>query len=94
MKMNETALKLVKARIGISTDVRDFYLDKIIDSIMTELRDTHKLSIDVENTHHLMFIVDWADWRYHNRYDQDRVPRHLQYRLHNLIINNVVDADG
>lgn len=92
--MDEQALKLVKARIGISTDVRDSYLSEIVKSVIAELEDTNGLSLDEDNSYHLMFVVDWATWRYLNRDQPEGMPRHLQYRLHNMIISNLGDKDA
>lgn len=86
---NETILNLVKARIGLRTEVRDEYLTHIISGIIEELEDIQGLSLDAENTYHLMFVVDYADWRYSNRDNHKGMPRHLQFRLHNMIIANV-----
>lgn len=86
---NETILNLVKARIGLRTEVRDEYLTHIISGIIEELEDIQGLSLDAENTYHLMFVVDYADWRYSNRDNHKGMPRHLQFRLHNMIISNV-----
>jgi len=85
----ETVLNLVKARIGLRTEVRDEYLTHIISGIIEELEDIQGLSLDAENTYHLMFVVDYADWRYSNRDNHKGMPRHLQFRLHNMIIANV-----
>ena len=85
----ETILNLVKARIGLRTEVRDEYLTHIISGIIEELEDIQGLSLDAENTYHLMFVVDYADWRYSNRDNHKGMPRHLQFRLHNMIIANV-----
>lgn len=87
--MIETALELTKARIGISTNVRDTYLKEIVKSIVTELKDNNNIKLDETNSYHLMFVVDWATWRYLNRDHQEGMPRHLQYRLHNMVISNL-----
>jgi hypothetical protein len=86
--MEGTALQLVKARLGISSTVRDFYIIAIIEGIMTELLEEKGLSLKEDNSYHLMFIVDFATWRYQNRDSTDGMPRHLQYRLHNLMIKS------
>lgn len=87
--MSKQALELVKARIGISTTVRDTYLKAIINGIIKELEDEKGINLDLENNDaHLMFVVDYADWRYNNRDESGAVPRHLQFRLHNLMIHN------
>jgi hypothetical protein len=86
--MDSTAvLSLVKARLGISTAVRDTYLTAIIDGVLKELEDERGLVLDGANSYHLMFVVDYATWRYQSRDSNTGMPRDLQYRLHNLMIH-------
>lgn len=87
--MKKTALQLTKARIGLSTKVRDEYLEYIIDSVITELESMNGLHLKEDDLFHLMFVVDFADWRYSNRDSEKGMPRHLQYRLHNMILKGV-----
>ena len=82
-----TVLDLVKARLGITTAVRDTYLTAIINGIIKELEDEKGLALDGANPYHLMFVVDFATWRYQNRGESGAMPRHLQFRLHNLMIH-------
>lgn len=82
------ALSLVKARLGITATIRDFYLEKIIESVVTELTDEKGLTLDASNSYHLMFVVDYSTWRYQNRDSEGGMPRHLQFRLHNLMFNS------
>ncbi len=81
-------LTLVKSRLGISTNVRDTYLTSIIESVIKELEDEKDIKLDMENMNHVMFIVDYATWRYQSRDSSGALPRHLQFRLHNLVIHN------
>ncbi|CAK20645.1 hypothetical protein WJ048_06225 [Listeria welshimeri] len=81
----DTILELVKAREGISSNVRDTYLLAIIDGVIQELENEKSIALDEKDANHLMFVVDYTSWRYNNR-DSDDMPRHLRYRLHNLII--------
>lgn len=81
----QRALELVKAREGISTYVRDSYLIAIIRGVLHELQEDRGIQLNEENPTHLMYVVDFVSWRYNNR-DGDRLPRHLQFRLHNLMI--------
>lgn len=83
-----TILELIKARIGISSDVRDTYLLAIIESVIAELGDEKGIVLDRENMNHIMFIVDYSTWRYQNRDGDKGTPRNLQFRLHNLFIHN------
>ena len=92
MSRPSTALKLIKARIGITSRVRDSYLKAIIAGVERELEEGHGLSLDMGNPYHLMFIVDLATWRYQNRDEPGAMPRHLQFRLHNLIIGGGQDV--
>lgn len=87
-------LELVKARLGITTAVRDHYLTAIISGVIDELEKEKGITLDPDNACHLMFVVDYATWRYQSVGDGTTaytgqpmsMPRHLQYRLHNLII--------
>lgn len=81
-------LALVKERLGIRTDVRNTYLAAIINGVVKELEDEKGLVLDGANPHHFMFVVDYATWRYQSRDSNTGMPRHLQYRLHNLFIHS------
>ena len=83
-----TVLSLVKARLGISTIVRDTYLTAIIEGIIMELETEKGLVLDGANSYHLMFVVDYATWRYQSRDSVKGIPRHLQFRLHNLLVRS------
>ncbi len=87
-------LGLVKAKLGISTTVRDTYLQAIINGVVKELEDEQGLVLDSANSYHLLFIVDYATWRYESKNKDGAIPRHLQYRLHNLIIHVGVGGDA
>lgn len=80
-------LTIVKERLGIRSTVRDTYLLAIIDGVIVELEDEKGLVLDGANPYHLIFVVDYASWRYQSRDSNTGMPRHLQYRLHNLVIH-------
>lgn len=83
-----TILELVKARLGISTTVRDTFLSAIINGIITELEDEKGITLEPDNMNHMMFIADYATWRYQSRDSDTGLPRNLQWRLHNIIIHD------
>jgi len=85
--METQALDLLKAKLGIMTNVRDAYLTAIISGIKTELTEVQGLTLDENNSYHLMFLVDYSEYRYSNK-ENPTMPRHLQWRLHNLLIAN------
>lgn len=82
-----TILELVKDRLGIKTAVRDTYIIAIVDGVVKELEDEKGLVLDGANPYHLIFVVDYVTWRYQSRDSDGAMPRHLQYRLHNLVIH-------
>lgn len=89
----EQILSLTKERIGIRTKVRDEYLTFRIKGVLDEIKKEYKLKLDQENFSHVMFLVDYATWAYDNRdVAKQKMPRHLQFRLHNLIVGGGKDV--
>lgn len=84
-ELKELALPLVKASLGYKSTVRDELLQMIIKSVVDELTIQKRISLDPENSEHLMFVVDYACFRYENK-GGSVMPRNLEYRLRNLII--------
>ncbi|MBL1226602.1 hypothetical protein [Enterococcus sp. BWR-S5] len=83
-KEESQALTLLKMNLGISKENRDSYLSAIIEGVKTEMKDKG-VTLSDENSDHLMFLVDFAAWRYRSR-GEGILPRNLQFRKHNLII--------
>lgn len=81
----ENILSLVKAKLGITTDIRDIYIKAIIEAVVQELEEEAGLSLKYDSPYNLMFIVDYAAWRYSNK--NDAMPRHLKFRLNNLFLH-------
>lgn len=88
-----TIVSLVKERLGIRTNVRDTYITAIVDGVVTELEQEKGLALDGANPYHYMFVVDFAEWRYSNKGVMEGMPRHLQFRLHNLLIKQAGDSE-
>lgn len=78
-------LELLKLKLGISTILRDKPLEKIIDAVISELGENLGVVLDPERADHEMFVVDFAAYRYEGGVD---MPRHLQWRLHNLQVSS------
>ncbi len=81
-------LSYVKARLGITADVRDAYLITIIEAIKTELKEEKGIKIDEDNPNHFTFIGDYAVWRYQSRDSSGDIPRHLKWRMRNLYVHD------
>lgn len=82
---NGQLLELLKLKLGISTTLRDKPLEKIIDAVISELGENLGVVLDPERADHEMFVVDFAAYRYEGGVD---MPRHLQWRLHNLQVSS------
>lgn len=80
-------LQLLKENLGIKSNVRDSTLTMRVNGAIKELEDEKGLVLDDTNPYHLEFIVDYATWKYKSTESKEPMPRHLQYRLHNLIIH-------
>lgn len=83
--IEDKALGLVKATLGYKSAVRDELLKVIIKSIIDELETQKRITLNYDNSEHLMFVVDYAVFRYENK-GGGTIPRNLEYRLRNLII--------
>lgn len=82
-----TVVSLVKEGLGIRTSVRDGFITAIVEGVIKELEDEKGLALDMANPYHLLFVCDYATWRYQSRDSGKYMPRHLQFRLHNLMIH-------
>ncbi len=80
-------LQLVKETKGIrSSNARDTYISAIINGVIQELTEEKGIGINLENANHLLFVTDYASWRYDH--SKEPLPRDLQFRLHNMIIHS------
>lgn len=91
--MKEQVLPLLKARLGISTESRDSVLSAILDGIVSECKETHGIILKSDNASHVMFVLDWATWKY-NHPEDGTTPRSIQFRLKNLIIKRACEENG
>lgn len=80
---------LLKIKLGIATNLRDKPLELIISSVISELTEQLGVSLIPDRADHEMFIIDFAAYRYEGGND---LPRHLQWRLHNLQISSKKEA--
>lgn len=79
-------LSLLKQRLGISSNKRDEYLQAIIDGVVSELETVQGITIDQDNEAHVLFVIDYSDWRYNSRGEDGSMPMHIRWRLNNLYV--------
>ncbi len=83
-----TCLSLFKLDMGITHNLRDTLFTNLIESSTIELE---KMGVDlssatVEDT---QLIVDYSAWMYRKRQEDIGLPRNLQFRIHNRVIQKV-----
>lgn len=84
-------LEYVKFNLGLSTDIRDPYLEQIIRGAKGELK---RSGIDPEGQdedyklHYDMYLVDYSAWLYRNRGGEGSLPEHLAFKRRNLIVGH------
>ena len=78
-------LSLIKATLGYKSSVRDELLKVIVKSIVDELEIQKRITLKYDNSEHLMFVCDYAVFRYENK-GAGTLPRNLEYRLRNLMV--------
>ena len=86
---NEDILKFVKFNLGITSNVRDEYLNHIISSTIARLKRT---GIDPEGqnedykSEYFSYVVDEVSNMYRNRGGEIALPDGLRYRRNSLIV--------
>ena len=86
----ETLLTLVKQRLGIMSDVRDSYINPRIMAALYSFLKEKGISIDFDDTNHLMLIADCTAWQYSSIGSGEAMPMHLRARLNDLIIGRKI----
>lgn len=83
-----TCLSLFKLDMGISHNLRDTLFTNLIESSTIELEKmgVNLSSATVEDT---QLIVDYSAWMYRKRQEDVGLPRNLQFRIHNRVIQKV-----
>lgn len=85
-------LELVKANLGISSNARDAYLLKIIDGVIGELENSNICPNGQDESYrkaYEIYVIDYSAWMYRNRGGEESLPRHLEFRKHNLQIGHI-----
>lgn len=86
--MNDVVLPVLKDRLGISVDSRDYILCAIIDGIIDECISVHGIHLSEEKSSDILLVLDWATWKY-NHPEDGVTPRSIRFRIQNRIIKAV-----
>lgn len=80
-----TCLSLFKLDLGITHNLRDTLFTNLIESSSIELS---KMGVDLSNetVEDIRLIIDYSAWMYRKRQEDVGLPRNLQFRIHNRVI--------
>lgn len=86
-------LSLFKLDMGITHDLRDTLFTNLIESSSMELV---KMGIDFSNesVEDIQLIVDYSSWMYRKRQEDVGLPRNLQFKIHNRVIQKAGAIDA
>lgn len=91
-----TELELTKAKLGISTNARDTYLNILVQSVYAELAEVNGIRLSAAQRERLDvidFVADVAAFKFRSR--GGPMPRNLRLRLNNLYVKYAgVDEDA
>lgn len=91
-KLIDEAVKLVKQREGILSNVQDEYIKTIVKGVIKELSKQNGIKVDMNDMDIFTFVIDLASYRYSNRDSIEDMPKHLYFRLKNFYINKSNDV--
>lgn len=80
-----TCLSLFKLDMSITHNLRDTLFSNLIQSSAMELV---KMGIDLskESVEDIQLIVEYSTWMYRKRQEDIGLPRNLQFKIHNRVI--------
>ncbi|OCS82276.1 hypothetical protein [Caryophanon tenue] len=86
-------LSLFKLDMGITHNLRDTLFINLIEASFKELE---KMGIDFTNetAEDVQLIVDYSAWSYRKRQEDVGLPRNLQFKIHNRVIQKVGASDA
>lgn len=62
------------------------YLQNRIDAAKEEI-ELEGIKLDMDNIKHVLVVVDYAAWLYKKRNQDVGFPRHLRYRMNNILFS-------
>lgn len=62
------------------------YLQKRIDAAKKDI-ELEGIKLDMDNIEHVLIVVDYAAWLYKKRNQDIGFPRHLRYRMNNILFS-------
>jgi hypothetical protein len=85
----QTVLKLFKINKGIRHDLRDELFLNLIESSYTDL-EKMGMSLTEATAQDIQLVLEYANWYYDNRSGNVGLPRNLQFKIHNRVVEKVV----
>lgn len=89
----QTCLSLFKLDLGITHNLRDALFSNLLKSSSIELT---KMGVDLsqETVEDIQLVVDYSLWMYRKRQEDVGLPRNLQFKIHNRVIQKVGETNA
>ncbi|BDH62115.1 hypothetical protein MTP04_22450 [Lysinibacillus sp. PLM2] len=83
-----TCLSLFKLDLGITHNLRDTLFTNLIKASELEL---NKMGVNLSSStvEDIQLVVDYSVWMYRKRQEDIGLPRNLQFKIHNRVIQKV-----
>lgn len=85
-KVDESSLEITKAKLGLTSLLDDTTVRFALIAAEEELRDTYGINLDKGKAEHVNVLTDLAEYNYKLKGDKVALPRHLEYRINNLMM--------
>lgn len=82
MELIQETVQLAKNKIGLTTDSRDDYIEKLIRAAIAELQEVNGIAVDLSSVDMQDFVAAFAEWKYSKK-GNEPMPDNLRYRLRN-----------
>ena len=87
-----TCLSLFRLDLGITHNLRDSFFLNLIQSTVSELEG---MGVDLSSStvEDIQLVVDYSSWMYRKRDQDGGLPRRLQFKIHNRVIQKAGAKD-
>lgn len=89
-RVTDTTLRITKAKLGLSSADDEMVMFSIL-AALDELHKTYGIAIDEERADHVDLLSDLAAFNYSLKGEQRALPRHLEFRINNLMYGAIYE---
>lgn len=84
--IEDDVLEIAKAKLGLTSLIDDTTVRFALVAAKQELTDNYGITLDTERADHVNVLTDMAVFNYQMKGDKGALPRHLEFRINNLML--------